>query len=259
MKTRRRKRANKTEVLEEQVDFDWLHHTPEQCLAAIKHDEWRSKAEAYHAAEPCPQRLSVLQAMARHTEPADFNMARGWYEGPLRPLRLVSYSNNLDSFCEELVKYVHMRRNQYAGKRFVDIGCGHGASAIGFAHMGFETTAIERNPYALNALVMGIIENNVTVEIRPGITADEVIAEDFDICTMGRVFYQRQMADDNLAIARKLANAGVTMLIASISLFDNDNEFVSVPDEDKLDALSWSAPGSRPVRRVFTLRAQHGH
>ena len=63
----------------------------------------------------------------------------------------------------------------------------------------------------------------------------------------------------NLAIASKLANAGVTMLIASISLFDNDNEFVSVPDQDKLDPLSWSAPGSRPVRRVFTLRAQHGH
>ena len=222
----------------------------DKAVEAIADEEWRQKAREYYFRGPGPGRLDVVRTLGQTATHIPRCKARSWYCQTARPVKTISLVDNHDN-PDELAKLVYVNKERFRGKTIVDFDSSHGLFPLCCAYMGIECIAVEGHAPSRCAIAMACIENDLQVKIVPKMS--EKRAKQYDVATFGRVFHQKEMAHRNIAMARILAKGGLEVFIASISIIEGFNEYVTITPDEIAATWSWRFHGL--VRHVFELKA----
>lgn len=115
---------------------------------------------------------------------------------------------------QALARYILDHPTLVAGKRLLDLGAGSGLQAIAAVKAGAaHVLAADIDQIALAACTLNAKANGVAFAT----TADDLLAgppaQSFDVILVGDLFYERQLADNVLALIEPAAAAGSVILI----------------------------------------------
>ena len=116
---------------------------------------------------------------------------------------------------QALARYVLDTPDVVRGRRVVDIGAGGGVVAIAAALAGAaHATAIDIEPYAMEACRLNAVASGVAVELREG---DPVGSDDrWDVVLAGDVWYEAELAAHFEPWLRSLAARGALVLTGDL-------------------------------------------
>jgi predicted nicotinamide N-methyase len=104
-----------------------------------------------------------------------------------------------------------------AGRHVLDFGSGSGLVAIAAAKAGATAViAAETDRFAAAAIVVNAAANGVTVSVCPDARAVEGLAAAPDVVVAGDVWYEKELADQVMAIAERAAGGGADILAGDI-------------------------------------------
>jgi predicted RNA methylase len=139
---------------------------------------------------------------------------------PFRPRRFRStvpfYTRYRIPYPRELIEFVANRCALERGNRVLDLGCGPGPLAVGFARLGMAVTAMDPEPDMLAAARQNAKEAGVTLNLIEGSSYDlGPLLGRFHLVTMGRSFHWMDR-DATLAALESLIEDG-----GRVALFGN--------------------------------------
>ncbi len=116
---------------------------------------------------------------------------------------------------QALARYVLDRRDLVRGRRVADVGAGGGIVAIAAALGGAtEVTAIDIEPYAIEACRLNAAANGVSIHLTEG---DPVGTDDgWDVVLAGDVWYDQDLAERMGPWLRSLAARGADVLTGDL-------------------------------------------
>jgi predicted nicotinamide N-methyase len=125
------------------------------------------------------------------------------------------------------------------GKRVLDFAAGSGLSAIGAKLAGAERVgANEIDDFAIEAILLNAAANTVALEV----LRHDLIGhnEGWDLVLAGDVCYERPMADRVIPWLRRLAGAGVTVLMG-------DPGRAYLPEQGLVEVARYDVPTSKEL------------
>jgi 2-polyprenyl-6-hydroxyphenyl methylase/3-demethylubiquinone-9 3-methyltransferase len=162
-----------------------------------------------------------MNASAASANPAEierFNrLSRTWWDaaGPMRPLHVVN-ALRVDYLCDLMAaRFPGCRRDDLAGLRILDVGCGAGLAAEPLARRGARVTAIDAAEKNIAAAILHARREGVSVDYRVG-DPDAALGpqERFDVVLLLEVVeHVENVAQFVAQAARHLAPGG--LLVAS--------------------------------------------
>lgn len=137
---------------------------------------------------------------------------------PFEPHRFAStvahYVANRPRYPRALLQLVLDRFGLKPGARVLDLGCGPGFLAIGFAELGCQALGLDPSPDMLTAAHEEAKAANVAVDFRQGSSYDlGTLAGPFDLCVMGRSFHWMDRPATLTALDRLIAPGGGVALL----------------------------------------------
>ncbi|MGH2476902.1 MAG: class I SAM-dependent methyltransferase [Candidatus Limnocylindrales bacterium] len=116
---------------------------------------------------------------------------------------------------QALARYVLDHRGLVRDRTVVDIGCGGGVVAIAAALAGARrVTAIDIEPFAIEATTLNAMANGVTLE---AIEADPIDSDDgWDVVLVGDLWYEQTLAERMAPWLRALAARGATVITGDL-------------------------------------------
>ncbi len=154
--------------------------------------------------------------------------------------------------------------------RLLDVGCGPGILAIGFAPFVGHSTAIDREPEMLRAAQLAAAEAGVDVKFIQTAIEDLQGENDFDFVTIGRALHWLSRETTLAVLERIVAPGGRIAICGSSTRARRSNGWVAkfrevrkawAPDWDesryKIDMDDWFAPSR--FRKVDDIAVEHRH
>ena len=116
---------------------------------------------------------------------------------------------------QALARYVVDHPEVVADRTVLDVGAGGGIVAIAAARAGAaRVTAVDIEPYAIEACRLNAAANDVTIELEE---RDPVDADDgWDVVLAGDVWYEAALADHMAPWLRRLASRGADVLTGDL-------------------------------------------
>ncbi|MGA8027658.1 MAG: class I SAM-dependent methyltransferase [Bryobacteraceae bacterium] len=154
--------------------------------------------------------------------------------------------------------------------RMLDVGCGPGNLAIGFAHFVGSCTAIDREPEMLRAARLAAAEANVEITLIQTALEDLDSSNTFDFVTIGRALHWLSR-EPTLAVLDRIVDLGGRIAICGSSagaasvngwvakFKEVRNAWASDHDESRyyMDMDGWFAPSR--FRKVDEIAVEHRH
>lgn len=147
---------------------------------------------------------------------------------PFEPHRFRStvehYVANRPRYPMSLLQLILNRIGHGEGARVLDLGCGPGFLAIGFAELGCVALGVDPSPDMLEAARAAAAEAKANVTFRKGSSYDlEVLPGPFDLCVMGRSFHWMDRAATVRTLERLIAPGGAIALLTDAHIPCEEN------------------------------------
>ena len=118
------------------------------------------------------------------------------------------------------------------GARVLDLGCGPGFLALGFAELGCKSIGIDPNAEMIAAACQAADVAGLDVEFRLGSSYDlDALSDRFDLAVMGRSFHWMDRAATLISLDRIIAPGGAVVMFYDHHMRCSENAFESVAEK----------------------------
>jgi len=152
---------------------------------------------------------------------------------PFEPGRFAStvsyYVANRPRYPQALLELVLKHTGMCAGASVLDLGCGPGFLANGFAQLGLTAVGLDPNPGMLDAARQEATRLGCTVDYRLGSSYDlDALPVRFDLAVMGRSFHWTDRPRTLQSLERLVSANGAVVLFYDSHMRCAENDFEGV-------------------------------